>query len=147
MATSIRQKKVAAQIQRIVAIVLQRDVADPRVDGLVSVTKVDVSPDLREAKVWLSVLGGKRTPATVLEGIKSAGRHIQNEVADNLAMRFAPRLTYLLDETLKKQAEILKKIAEAVPPRSPDADSPIGETQHTPDNAPAEGPSPGNDEA
>jgi ribosome-binding factor A len=114
MATSIRQKKVAAQIQRIVAIVLQREVADPRVDGLVSVTKVEVSPDLREAKVFLSVLGGKRTPATVIEGIKSAGRHIQNEVADNLAMRFAPRLTYLLDETLKKQAEILKKIREAV---------------------------------
>lgn len=114
MATSIRQKKVAAQIQRIVAIVLQREVADPRVDGLVSVTKVEVSPDLREAKVYLSVLGGKRTPATVIEGIKSAGRHIQNEVASNLAMRFAPRLTYLLDETLKKQAEILKKISEAV---------------------------------
>jgi ribosome-binding factor A len=114
MATSIRQKKVAAQIQRITAIVLQRDVADPRVDGLVSVTRVDVTPDLREAKVFLSVLGGKRTPTTVIEGIKSAGRHIQNEVADNLALRFAPRLTFVLDETLKKQAEILKKINEAV---------------------------------
>src|SRR6187402_359540 len=109
MATSIRQKKVASQIQRIVATVLQRDVADPRVDGLVSVTRVDVTPDLREAKVYLSLLGGKRTPATTLEGIKSAGRHIQNEVADNLALRFAPRLNFLLDETLKKQAEILKK--------------------------------------
>src|SRR5947208_6862487 len=109
MATSsIRQKKVAAQIQRIVAVVLQRDVADPRVDGLVSVTRVEMSPDLREGKIYLSVLGGSRTPETVLQGIKSAGRHIQSEVADNLAMRFAPRLTYLLDETLKKQAEILK---------------------------------------
>jgi ribosome-binding factor A len=114
MATSIRQKKVAAQIQRIVAIVLQRDVADPRVDGLVSVTRVETTPDLREAKVYLSVMGGKRTPATVLEGIKSAGRHIQQEVGDNLAMRFSPRLSFLLDETLKKQAAILKKIHEAV---------------------------------
>ncbi len=114
MATSIRQKKVAAQIQRIVATVLQRDVADPRVDGLISVTKVELSPDLREAKVYLSLLGGRRTPNTVLEGIKSAARHIQGEVAEGIRMRFAPRLTFALDESLKKQAEILKKISEAV---------------------------------
>ncbi len=64
--------------------------------------------------MYLSVLGGKRTPATVLGGVKSAGRHIQHEVAANLAMRFAPRLTYILDESLKKQAEILKTIEDAV---------------------------------
>jgi ribosome-binding factor A len=111
---SIRQKKVAAQIQRITATVLQREVSDPRVDGLVTVTKVEISPDLREAKVFLSVLGGKKTPQTVIEGIKAAGRHIQGAVAKDLAMRFAPRLTYVLDETLKKQAEILKKIGDVM---------------------------------
>ncbi len=111
---SIRQLKVASQIQRIVATVLLRDIADPRVDGLISVTRVEVTKDLREAKVYLSVLGGHKTPATVIEGIKSAGRHIQKEVAENLELRFVPRLTYILDESLKKQAEILKKIDEAV---------------------------------
>jgi ribosome-binding factor A len=109
----IRQQKVASQIQRIVAAVLQRDIADPRVDGLVSVTRVDVMPDLREARVHLSVLGGKKTPTTVIEGIKSAGRHIQGEVARALPLRYAPRLSFHLDESLKKQAEILKKIDEA----------------------------------
>jgi ribosome-binding factor A len=111
---SIRQQKVGSQIQRIVATVLLRDVADPRVDGLVSVTKVDVTPDLREAKVFLSVMGGKKTPATVLQGIKSAGRHIQGEVGAGLAMRFMPRLTFVLDESLKKQAEILKTIDDTM---------------------------------
>ena len=119
MTGTIRQQKVAAQIQRIVATVLLRDVADPRIDGLVSVTKVEVSPDLREVKVYLSVLGGKKTPQTVIEGIRSAGRHIQGEVASNLPMRFAPHLTYHLDETLKKQAEIFKKIDEAVGRKEP----------------------------
>ncbi len=97
------------QIQRIVATVLQREIADPRVDGLISVTKVEVTPDLREAKVYLSVLGGKRTPTTVLAGIKSAGRQIQGEVADKLPLRYVPRLTFHLDESLKKQAEILQE--------------------------------------
>ena len=114
MATSIRQQKVASQIQRIVAKVLQRDIADPRVDGLVSVTRVEVTSDLREAKVYLSVLAAKRPDATVIEGIKSAGRHIQAEVAKSLAMRFAPHLSFILDESLKKQAEILKTIQEVV---------------------------------
>jgi ribosome-binding factor A len=112
MPHSVRQLKVASQIQRIVAMVLLRDVADPRVDGLVSVTRVQITPDLRDARVFLSVLGGSRTPATVLEGIHSAARHIQAEVAENLALRFAPRLSFHLDESLKKQAEILRQIDE-----------------------------------
>ena len=112
MSTSIRQQKVSSQIQRIVAAVLQRDVADPRVDGLVSVTRVEITKDLREAKVFLSVLAAKRPDATVIEGIRSAGRHIQSEVARGLSLRFAPHLSFILDESLKKQAEILKTISE-----------------------------------
>ena len=94
MPASIRQNKVSSQIQRIVATVLQRDIADPRVDGLISVTRVEITRDLREAKVYLSILAAKRPAATVVEGIKSAGRHIQAEVADKLPLRYAPRLTF-----------------------------------------------------
>ena len=128
---SIRQQKVGSQIQRIVATVLLRDVGDPRVDGLISVTRVDVTPDLREAKVHLSVMGGKRPPATVLEGIKSAGRHIQGEVGEGLALRFVPRLTFVLDESLKKQGEILKTIDEAMgrDPTKPEIQNPAEETR------------------
>ena len=126
MAESIRQQKVASQIQRIVASVLQRDVADPRIDGLVSVTKVEITRDLREAKVFISILGGKRPEATTLEGIRSAGRHIQSEVAKNLAIRFAPRLTFVLDESLKRQAEIIKLIDETIGGQDRSAAEPPG---------------------
>jgi len=124
MSTSVRQLKVASQLQRIVATVLQRDIADPRVDGLVSVTKVEITSDLREAKVYLSVLGGSRTPTTILQGIKSAGRHIQKEAAEGLNLRYATRLSFILDESLKKQAEILKKIEEAVHESKPGESKP-----------------------
>ena len=100
--------------------------ADPRIYGLVSVTKVEISKDLREAKVFISILGGKRPDATTLEGIRSAGRHIQSEVAEQLVMRFAPRLTFVLDESLKKQAEILKIINETVDGQGERASEPPG---------------------
>jgi ribosome-binding factor A len=148
MGKSVRQNKVAAQIQKIVAGAIQREVADPRVDGLVSVTKVDVSPDLREAKVWLSILAAKRPDATVLAGVKSAGRRIQGEVADKLPLRNVPRLTYALDETLKKQADIFKKINEAMadtPSTAPAAAEEGADNQE--DQAQGEDPSrPGADE-
>jgi ribosome-binding factor A len=111
--TSVRQQKVASQIQRMVAEILLRELGDPRVDGLVSVTRVEMTPDLHEARVHLSVLGSTRPAATVLEGIRSAGRHIQSRVADGLALRFAPRLTFHLDDSLKREADLLKKIDEA----------------------------------
>jgi len=130
MPNTIRQNKVSHQIQRIVALVLQRDIADPRVDGLVTVTRVEVTRDLREAKVYLSILAAKRPDATVVEGIKSAGRHIQAEVAQELPLRFAPRLSFHLDDSLKRQADILKVIKE-------NAGAPAAEEPgQTPDAAP-----------
>jgi ribosome-binding factor A len=132
MPDSIRQLKVASQIQRLVAMILLRDVADPRIDGLVSVTRVQTTPDLREARVFISVLGGARTPATVLVGIASAARRIQTEVAKNLALRYAPRLSFHLDESLKKQAEILRQIDEAVRDQPPENQPPVNEGKNPP---------------
>jgi ribosome-binding factor A len=110
---NVRNLKIAAQIKRLVSIVLSRGVGDPRVDGLISVTYVKLSPDLREAKVGLSIMGATAPDKTVLAGIVSAGRHLQHEVADGLAMRTAPRLSFELDESLKREAEILKLVKEA----------------------------------
>lgn len=122
MTETVRQLKIASQLRRLIATVLLRDVADPRIDGLVSVTRVEVTKDLHDARVFVSVLGSSRPPATVLEGIKSAGRHIQAEAAESLAMRFAPRLSFHLDVSLKKQAEILKLIDNTVGSSHPEGD-------------------------
>jgi ribosome-binding factor A len=110
---SVRQQKIAAQIRRMVSEILIREIADPRVDGLVTVTKVEVTPDLHDARVYVSVLGSKRPAQTVLSGLTSASRRIQNEVAEGLPIRLAPHLSFALDETLKREAEMLRKIDEA----------------------------------
>jgi ribosome-binding factor A len=103
---------VAAQIRRLVAQLLQRELADPRVDGLISVTRVEVTPDLGQAHVYVSIYGSTRPPATVLQGLKSATRRLQAQVAKQLPLRTAPHLHFELDESLKKQDQMLKLIEE-----------------------------------
>ncbi len=106
---SVRQQKLESRIHRLVSEALLRDVDDPRVRGLATVTRVKVSPDLREARVYISILGDG-PPGTAMAGLKSAGSIIQRRVADGVAMKFAPKLSFELDQSLKKQAEILRII-------------------------------------
>lgn len=112
--SSVRQQKIQSQIQRLVAEYIQRELADPRADGLISVTRVEISPDLIYAKVYVSIFGNKRPTPTVFSALESATRRIQAAVAKGLPIRNAPRLTILLDETLKKEADILKTIDKAM---------------------------------
>jgi ribosome-binding factor A len=107
---SVRQKKVAAQVRRIISDVLARELADPRVTGLITVTRVDITPDLREARVHISVMGQKGTPGTVIHGLTAATRRIQDSVKAGLPTRTSPHLEFVLDETLKKEADMFRLI-------------------------------------
>jgi len=91
--------------------ILSRGLNDPRVRGLVSVTKVDVSPDYAEAVVWCSVLPEEHGPLSI-KGIEHAATWIRRTVASKVSLRRMPRLSFRLDQSLKKQAEVLSAINE-----------------------------------
>jgi len=110
---SIRQQKIESQVRRLVSEAILRDLSDPRIRGLLSVTRVQVSPDLREARVYISILSD-RSESTVMSGLISARGVIQKHVANGMKIRYAPRLSFLLDESLKRQAEVLKALDSAV---------------------------------
>jgi ribosome-binding factor A len=112
--SSVRQQKVEAQIQRLVADYIQRELADPRASGLITVTRVEISPDLLYANVYVSIFGNRTPTPTVFAAMTSATRQIQQFVAKGLPIRTAPRLTIHLDEKLKKEADILKTIDKAM---------------------------------
>ena len=116
---SVRKLKIEAQIRRIVATYIQRELADPRADGLISVTRVEATPDFAEARIYVSIFGNKTPTPTVFAGLQSATRQIQGAVAKALPIRVAPRLEIRLDETIKKEAEILKTINEAMKDTKP----------------------------
>ncbi len=127
---SVRNQKIEARIMRLAAEAFARGTADPRLTGLISVTRVQITPDHRDAKVFVSVMSA-RPDQTIQQGLNSAQKRLQSFVARGLTMKFAPRLTFHLDNSLKKQAQVLATIAtvqESVPnpavPQDQNAPSP-----------------------
>ncbi len=107
------QEQIDAVVHRAVQKVLSRGLNDPRVRGLVSVTRVSVSPDSSEARVWVSVLPQTHAKGS-LHGLNAASGWIGRKVGDEVRMRRVPRLRFVLDEAIKKEARVLGAIREAV---------------------------------
>ena len=109
--TTRRLEKVSKVIRNTVSEVIQNELSDPRIKGLVSVTRVELSADLRKARVYLSVLGvDDRGQQLCLHGIEHAGGHIQARLARQMATKVCPILRFFLDDSLKKTVEILQLI-------------------------------------
>lgn len=101
---SNRIGRINEQIQRVLAEQI-RTVKDPRVHGLISVTGVDTTPDLKYAKVYISVLDSSDA-ADVLKGLKSASGYLRRELGRELSLRATPELTFFLDESIRRGARI-----------------------------------------
>jgi ribosome-binding factor A len=110
---SHRLEQIESTLKRAIAQVLQRDLADPRVEGLISITELDVSPDLAQAKVMVSILPQEKQ-AKVVKGLQHAAGHIQKLTRKRVALKSVPRLEFRLDEGLKRQASVQRAINEAM---------------------------------
>lgn len=107
-----RIEQVESTLQKALAQVLQRSISDPRIRGMVSITGVDVSPDMKQAKIAVSVLPDEYAKRTVA-GLKAASRHIQSEVKKLVALRVVPHLMFQLDDSLKQAEQIYQAIDQA----------------------------------
>lgn len=109
-----RQEKVAQVVKQAVSHAIVHDLNDPRIEGLVSVTRVEMTPDLRNADVYLSVLG--RSPSaenTTFVAIEGARRRIQGVVARAVKSKFCPVIQLHKDEKFKKTLETMNLIDKA----------------------------------
>jgi ribosome-binding factor A len=104
-----------AQMQRELAELLTREVKDPRV-GLVTVTQVNLVPDLSVARVFVMPLGGGERPG-MLEGLKSSAGFLRGEVGRRVGLRHAPRLEFVADDSFDRAAELTALIDAANKPR------------------------------
>lgn len=128
---TIRKQQVESVLKRAISQVLARQISDPRISGMVSVTHVDVSPDLHEAFVYVSVLPERHEKRT-LYGLRHAAGYIQSLVIRSVKMRQVPNLEFRLDSSLKKQAEVLDAIRRGMEKQSEAPAAAEGETSPDP---------------
>ena len=100
-----RAVRVSDQIKIEIADILMRKIKDPRI-GFVTVTDVEVADDLRNAKVFISVLGGDKKQS--LKGLESASAFIRSELGKRMRMKFVPEILFRYDDTAERGAHIME---------------------------------------
>ena len=95
-----------------IAIFLANDIKDPRILGLVTVTAVEVTRDLRHAKVYVSVLGSESQRAATFEGLNGVAAHLRGRVGRALRLRAAPEIEFRNDESIAHAAHIEQLLAQ-----------------------------------
>jgi ribosome-binding factor A len=112
--TSRRVQKSAQAIREVVSMAILADLKDPRIEG-VTVTYVEVSPDMRVAKVHVSVMGDDSAGQLCLHGLQSAAGYLQQKIARRIDTRYTPRLRFELDLGVKKSIAIAKMLHDVLP--------------------------------
>ncbi|HEY1784417.1 MAG TPA: 30S ribosome-binding factor RbfA [Pirellulales bacterium] len=116
--TSRRTQKAAEAIREVVSMAILTDLKDPRVRD-VTVTAVEVSPDMRQAKIHVSVMGDDTRQQLSLRGLQNAAGFLQSKVAKRIDTRYTPRLTFMLDLGVKRSLEIARILQQVLPPAAP----------------------------
>ncbi len=121
-----RLERVSQLIRDELAEIMLKDIRDPLI-GFVTLTEVKVSPDLRQAKVFFSVLGDAQQIRNAIKGVRRARKHINALLAERLELRYVPRLVFVYDETAaraQRLEELLRQEAALFPSSASPIDSP-----------------------
>lgn len=108
-----RSRRVAEQMQRDLALLIQQEIKDPRI-GMVTVSGVDVSRDFSLAKVYITVLDENPDIALTLEVLQKASGFLRHELGQHSTMRSLPQLKFYYDESISRGAELSSLINEAI---------------------------------
>ena len=117
--SSRRVLKAAEAIREVVSMAILTDLRDPRIEG-VTVTYVEVSPDMRQAKVHVSIMGDDRKQKLCLHGLQSSAGYLQSKISDRIDTRYTPRIRFELDEGVKKSLAINQLLQELLPDSTTD---------------------------
>ena len=110
-----RIESVNVLLRQEISRVLANELKDPRLASLVSVTHVDAAPDLRSARVFISVFGDQEDKRSTLKALRSASGFIRNSVRKRVSLRNVPHVEFRIDETIEQGADVLKIIDDVDP--------------------------------
>lgn len=107
-----RNERIAEEIKKVTSQIINNELKDPRIDGLISVTKVEVTRDLRHATIFISLYGDKAKKDTTFEVIQNAKGFIRYELANKIRIRYIPEISIKLDESIEYGIHINKLLEE-----------------------------------
>ena len=97
-----RINRISEEIRKVISELLSRELKDPRISPLTSVTKVEVTNDLSYAYIYISVLGNDEDKANTINGLQSAKGYIKREIGNRVDLRLIPELVFRLDESIEQ---------------------------------------------
>ena len=111
---SNRMDKINEELRKELSIIIDTDLKNPHITGMISVTKVKTSPDLRYARVYISLLNCKNVKETI-DGLKSASGFMRTELAKRVNLRYTPELRFEIDDSMEYGARIENILKEIIP--------------------------------
>ena len=109
---SIKNTRINGEVQKELSTIIRNEIKDPRIHPMTSVMAVEVAPDLKTCKAYISVLGEKEAKEATIKGLKSAEGYIRRQLARNLNLRNTPEIRFILDESIEYGVNMSKLIDE-----------------------------------
>ena len=111
---SIKNTRINGEVQKELSKIIQNGIKDPRIAPLTSVVSVEVAPDLKTCKAYISVLGSEKAAADTLAGLKSAEGFIRRQLAHTVNLRNTPEIRFILDQSIEYGVHMSKLIDDVV---------------------------------
>jgi ribosome-binding factor A len=127
--------KASEAIREVVSMAILVELRDPRISN-VTVTYVEVSPDLRNARVNVSIMGDEQKQKLGLKGLQNSAGFLQRKIAERIDTRYTPKLSFRLDKGIKNALEISRILEEVLPAETPtDESAPAASADNSADSA------------
>ena len=107
---SINNTRINGEVQKELSTIIRNEIKDPRIHPMTSVMAVEVAPDLKTCKAYISVLGEKEAKEATIKGLKSAEGYIRRQLAHNMNLRNTPEIRFILDESIEYGVTMSKLI-------------------------------------
>ncbi len=109
-----RTDRIAVEMQKEISDIIRNNIKDPRLPGLVSVTAVRVTRDLRYARVYVSIFGNDSVKQDAIKALKHAAGYIRHEIGQRIQLRYTPEITFLLDDSIEHGMHISNLINKTI---------------------------------
>ena len=117
---SIKNTRINGEVQKELSVIIQNEIKDPRIAPMTSVVAVEVAPDLKTCKAYISVLGNEEAAQNTLAGLKSAEGYIRRQLARTVNLRNTPEIRFILDQSIEYGVTMTKLIDDVLKPERRD---------------------------